>query len=97
MFPDARNDAGKGKGKGGSKAPKASKAPTASKAPKASKAPTVSKAPKAACSGKGKGSSRSGTKVSMFDVCVVLTETVVQNSTTLTYFPYRICNPTSNT
>jgi hypothetical protein len=65
-FPDARNgnDTGKGKGKGGSKAPKASKAPTASKAPKASKAPTVSKAPKA-CGGKGKGSSRSGTKVSI--------------------------------
>ena len=65
MFPDARNgnDTGKGKGKGGSKAPKASKAPSASKAPKASKAPTVSKAPKA-CG--GKGSSRSGTKVSIY-------------------------------
>lgn len=75
MFPDARNGnetgKGKGKGKGGSKAPKASKAPTASKSPKASKAPTVSKAPKA-CGGKGKGSSTSGTKVSIFNLACML-------------------------
>ena len=75
IFPgDARNanknNTSMGKGKGGSKAPKASKAPTASKAPKASKAPTVSKAPKAACSGKGKGGS-SGTKVSIRIMCVL--------------------------
>ena len=46
-----------------SKTPKSSKAPSISKTPKSSKAPTASKAP-SGCDGKGKGSSRSGTKVS---------------------------------
>ncbi len=67
---DGRNGEGKGKGGGGgtkspkgSKAPTISKAPSISKTPKGSKAPTASKAP-SGCDGKGKGSSRSGTKVS---------------------------------
>ena len=71
-MPDGRNGEGKGKGKGGgggikshkgSKAPTISKAPSISKTPKGSKAPTASKAPRG-CDGKGKGGSRSGTKVS---------------------------------
>ena len=71
---DAIQTMGEGKGKGGgggggtkspksSKAPTISKAPSISKTPKGSKAPTASKAP-SGCDGKGKGSSRSGTKVS---------------------------------
>ena len=77
---DAIQTMGEGKGKGGgggtkspksSKAPTISKAPSISKTPKGSKAPTASKAP-SGCDGKGKGSSRSGTKVSKRRDCVLL-------------------------